>query len=76
LIKQRLLDNQNYIEYQEEKNQTLPKTRHCCILDVWALAQSCGVGHCSFLTPEGYKASITKIWFWFNQFTWFFLLFM
>jgi len=31
---------------------TLPSIRHCCNLDVWALAQSRGDGHRSLVTPE------------------------
>jgi len=30
----------------------LSTTRHCCNLDVWALAQSRGDGHCSLVTPK------------------------
>jgi len=33
-------------------SHTLPTTRHCCNLDVWALAQSRGNAHCSLVTPE------------------------
>jgi len=31
---------------------TLPTTRHRCNFDVWALAQSRGVGNRSLVTPE------------------------
>jgi len=30
----------------------LPTTRNRCNLEVWALAQSCGDGHRSLVTPE------------------------
>jgi len=30
----------------------LPTTRHCCNLDVCALAQSCEDGHRSLVTPK------------------------
>jgi len=30
----------------------LPTTRHCCNLDVWALAQNRGDGHRSLVTLE------------------------
>jgi len=29
----------------EQISHTLPTTRHCCNVDVWDLAQSCGDGH-------------------------------
>jgi len=36
----------------DQISHTLPTTRHCCNLDVWALAQSRGDEHCSLVTPE------------------------
>jgi len=40
----------------------LPSTSHRCDLDVWALAQSCGVGHCSrsLVTPERVLSEYNK----------------
>jgi len=37
-------------------SHTLPTTRHCCNLGVWALAQSRGDGHRSLVTPERQRA--------------------
>jgi len=35
-------------------SHTLPTTRHRCNLDVWALAQSRGMGTAHSLHPKGY----------------------
>jgi len=50
----------------DQISHTLSTTRHRCNLDVWALAQSRGVGHRSLVTPEiRVLASIMKILFFF-----------
>jgi len=36
----------------DQISDTLPTTRHRCNLEVWALAQSCGDGQRSLVTPE------------------------
>jgi len=41
-----------FISRADQISHTLPTTRHRCNLDVCALAQSCGDGHRSIVTPE------------------------
>jgi len=36
----------------DQISHTLPTTRHCCNLDMWALSQSHADGHRSLVTPE------------------------
>jgi len=44
----------------DQISHTLPMTRHCCNLDVWALAQSRGDGHRSLVTPERVLSKYNK----------------
>jgi len=45
----------------DQISHTLPTTRHCCNLDVWALmAQSRRDGHCSLVTPERVLSEYNK----------------
>jgi len=41
-----------FISRADQISHTLPKTRHRCNLDVWALVQSHGDGHRSRVTPK------------------------
>jgi len=57
-------------KYRADKiSYTLPTTRHRCIFEVWALAQSHGDGHRSLVTPKRILSKYNEgfILFWIGK---------